>query len=147
MHGRSGPSASFVAGSRPVRDDRVSPPLWDLAYAAATIALTAIAQLALKWRMGQIGGLPEPLPDKIGFLFGMLLDPLIFVALVASALAWLTWIAALVRMDLGEAYSLLTLSYVLILLLSGWLLHEPLTAYKLLGVALIVAGTVITTRG
>lgn len=103
----------------------MTPRLWDLAYVALTVLLTAYAQVVLKWRMGRFGSLPERFTEKLVFLVGMLLDPLVFSVFVASGIAWLAWMAALVRMDLGEAYTLLSLSYVIVLLLSGWLLHEP----------------------
>jgi uncharacterized membrane protein len=41
----------------------------------------------------------------------------------------------------------MSLNFVLVLLLSGWLLGERVTAEKLIGVALIVAGTIVTSRG
>lgn len=132
--------------ARNARGAGVSPRLWDLTYVALTVVLTAYGQVVLKWRMRRFGSLPEGLADKLVFLAGMLFDPLIFSVLVTSAIAWLAWMAALVRMDLGEAYTLLSLSYVIVLLLSGWLLSEPLTAHRLIGVTLIVVGTFVATR-
>lgn len=49
--------------------------------------------------------------------------------------------------DLSHAYPFMSLNFVLVLLLSGWLLNEPITFPKVFGVILIVLGTVIAARG
>jgi uncharacterized membrane protein len=54
--------------------------------------------------------------------------------------------AALSRFDLNYAYPFMSLSFVLVLILSSWLLGEPLTLARALGVTLIVAGTVVASR-
>jgi drug/metabolite transporter (DMT)-like permease len=51
------------------------------------------------------------------------------------------------RFELSHAYPFMSLNFVIVLLLSGWLLSEPLTPQRLAGVALIMAGTVVAARG
>ena len=51
------------------------------------------------------------------------------------------------KFDLSYAYPFMSLTFVIVLLLSGWLLSEPLSVPKVLGVALIVVGTVVAARG
>jgi drug/metabolite transporter (DMT)-like permease len=41
----------------------------------------------------------------------------------------------------------MSLNFALVLVLSGWLLHEPVSLYRVAGVALIVAGTIVAARG
>lgn len=119
----------------------------DYLYIAATIGLTVYGQLILKWRMSYFGQLPAGSTEKIRFLFSILLDPAIFSGLAAAFLASLAWMAAMTRFDLSHAYPFMSLNFVVVLVLSGWLLHEPLSANKLAGVALIVLGTVVASRG
>ena len=121
--------------------------LFDYLYIFATIGLTVYGQLILKWRIGQFGPLPAELPDKLKFLFGLLFDPAIFSGFAAAFLASLAWMAAMTKFDLSHAYPFMSLNFVVVLLLSGWLLSEPMTLQKLLGVGLIVIGTVVAARG
>lgn len=119
----------------------------DYLYIFATIAFTVYGQLILKWRIVQFGPLPTELADKLKFLFFLLLDPAIFSGFAAAFLASLAWMAAMTKFDLSHAYPFMSLNFVVVLLLSGWLLSEPLTVQKAVGVGLIVVGTAVAARG
>lgn len=119
----------------------------DYLYIVATIGFTVYGQLILKWRIAQFGPLPPELIDKLKFLLGLLLDPAIFSGFAAGFLASLAWMAAMTKFDLSHAYPFMSLNFVVVLLLSGWLLSEPLTLQKALGVGLIVLGTLVAARG
>jgi len=72
----------------------------------------------------------------------------IFSGFAAAFLASLVWMAAITKFDLSHAYPFMSLNFVVVLLLSGWLLNEePVTLQKVLGIALIVLGTVVAARG
>ena len=116
-------------------------------YIFATVAFTVYGQLILKWRIAQFGALPSELADKLKFLLGLLLDPAIFSGFAAAFLASLAWMAAMTKFDLSHAYPFMSLNFVVVLLLSGWVLHEPLTAPKYIGIFFIVLGTTIAARG
>jgi uncharacterized membrane protein len=115
-------------------------------YILTTLTLTVYGQLVLKWRISQLGPLPESLKDKVLVLVSLILDPYVFSVYIAVFGAGLAWMAALSRFELNYAYPFMSLSFVLVLLLSSWLLGESLTVARALGVALIVAGTVIASR-
>lgn len=119
----------------------------DYLYIFATIGFTVYGQLILKWRIAQLGSLPADFPDKMKFLFGLLLDPAILSGFTAAFFASLAWMAAMTKFDLSHAYPFMSLNFVVVLLLSGWLLSEPMTIQKYLGVGLIVLGTVVVARG
>lgn len=119
----------------------------DYFYILATIAFTVYGQLILKWRIAQFGPLPVESVEKLKFLLGLLFDPAIFSGFAAAFLASLAWMAAMTKFDLSHAYPFMSLNFVVVLLLSGWLLSEPLTMQKSLGVGLIVLGTVVAARG
>jgi drug/metabolite transporter (DMT)-like permease len=119
----------------------------DYLYIALTVALTVYGQFILKWRIRDFGPLPADGFDKIRFLVLLVFDPAIFSGFVAAFLASLAWMAAMTRFDLSHAYPFTSLSFVIVLLLGGWLLDEPLTPYKVIGVGLIVLGTAIAARG
>ena len=119
----------------------------DYLYIGATIAFTVYGQLVLKWRVGFHGHLPADLGGKLRYVFGVLLDPWVISGLAAAFLASIAWIGAMTKFELSHAYPFMSLNFVVVLLLSGWLLVEPLTVQKSAGVALIVLGTVIAARG
>lgn len=121
--------------------------LIDYSYVFATIGLTVYGQLILKWRIAQVGALPASWGDKAKFLFSLLLDPAIFSGFAAAFLASLAWMAAMTKFDLSHAYPFMSLNFVVVLLLSGWLLSEPVSMQKLIGASLIVLGTLIAARG
>ena len=121
--------------------------LLDYLYIVATIGFTVYGQLILKWRIAKFGPLPTDLLEKLKFLISLLLDPAIFSGFAAAFLASLAWMAAMTKFDLSHAYPFMSLNFVVVLLLSGWLLNEPVTLQKTLGIALIVLGTVVAARG
>ena len=114
---------------------------------AATILLTVYGQVILKWRLAQLPPLPEPLLAKTARLAWLVFDPWIFSGFVAAFLASLAWMAALSKVELSVAYPFMSLNFVIVMLLGAWLLAEPLSWPKAIGVLLIVAGTVVASRG
>jgi multidrug transporter EmrE-like cation transporter len=119
----------------------------DYIYVLLTIALTVYGQLVLKWRVGQRGSFPSSTKQKIAFLMGLVFDPAVLSGFAAAFLASLAWMAAMTKFELSHAYPFMSLNFVMVLLLSAWLFHEPMTPNKLAGVALIIVGTVVVGRG
>lgn len=119
----------------------------DYLYIAATIAFTVYGQVVLKWRIPAYGALPEGPAEKARFLLLLLLDPVILSGFVAAFLAAFAWMAAMTKFDLSHAYPFMSLNFVAVILLSGWLLGENVSLQQMLGIALIVAGTVVAARG
>lgn len=116
-------------------------------YIAVTIALTVFGQIAIKLQVLRAGALPADSADKLAFLVRLLLNPWIIAAFGAAFLASIAWMGAMTKFELSHAYPFMSLNFVIVLLLSAWLFHEPLSATRVLGVALICAGTVVAARG
>lgn len=119
----------------------------DYFYIVATIVFTVYGQLILKWRIVKFGPLPVDSFEKLKFLLLLLVDPVIFSGFAAAFLASLAWMAAMTKFDLSHAYPFMSLNFVVVVLLSGWLLGEPLTFQRVIGVGLIVLGTAVAGRG
>ncbi len=120
---------------------------YDYIYIFATIIFTVYGQLILKWRITKYGVLPSDFVEKLKFLISLLFDPLIFSGFAAAFLASLAWMAAMTKFELSHAYPFMSMNFVIVLLLSGWLLSEPLSLQKVIGVALIVFGTIVASNG
>ena len=116
-------------------------------YIFMTIVLTVYGQIAIKWQVLKAGSLPEPLPEKIVFLLHLMFNPCIVSALLAALLAAVFWMAAMTRLQLSHAYPFMGLTFVLVLLASGFFFQEPINAYKVVGVALIFLGLVVASQG
>lgn len=116
-------------------------------YVFLTILLTVYGQLIIKWQVAGAGDFPAEPGDKFLFLARLLLNPWIISALAAALAAAIAWMAAMTRLDLSHAYPFMSLSFVLIVLLSGWLFHEPVTWPKIAGLVLISAGIIVGSQG
>lgn len=119
----------------------------DYAYIFATVLLTVYGQFVLKWRIGIYGDLPAGTFDKFRFLLSLLFDPWILSGFLAAFFASLAWMAAMTKFELSHAYPFMSLNFAIVLVLSGWLLNESLSSERILGVALIIVGTVVAARG
>ena len=116
-------------------------------YIFGTIFFTVYGQIVLKWRINGIGqSLPDALGDKILFLFKILFDPWVFSGFAAAFVASFFWMAAMTKFDISYAYPFMSSAFVLVFLLSVILFHEPVTWQKVVGLVLIVAGIIVTSR-
>lgn len=107
--------------------------------------MTTYGQIILKWQLSLAGPLPDSLPGKVLFLLSQFRSPWILSGFAAAGLAALCWMAALTQFELGYAYPFMSISFVLVLGFSALFLHEAATMPKLLGMALIVAGIIVSS--
>ena len=117
--------------------------LIDHVYIAVTIAFTVYGLLIMKWRIAKIGKLPDDVFEKIKLLLLLVVDPYIFSGFLAAFLASMAWMVAMTKFELSYAYPFTSLNFVVVLLLSGWILHEPLGIQKYIGIFFIVLGTTV----
>lgn len=107
-------------------------------------AMTVAANLLL--RKG-LAGIPEGLVGlaRIGHLIG---SASFAFGLVFYAMAMLPWLWVLSREPLGSAYPILVgTTFVLLFLGTSLTQGEPVTAWKLLGAAMIVLGIALAGKG
>jgi multidrug transporter EmrE-like cation transporter len=116
-------------------------------YLFSTISLTVYGQLIVKWRVGKAGALPTDIVPKIRFLTALILDPWILSALLLAVLAAFSWMAAMTKFELSYAYPFISLSFVMVTILSAVIFREPITLAKVMGLALVVTGIIISSRG
>ena len=116
-------------------------------YVFITVFLTVYSQVVIKWQVLAAGAFPADSAGQFWFLARLLLNPWVVSALAAGLLAVVSWMAAMTRLELSHAYPFMSLSFVLVLVLSGMVFDEPVTAYKMLGLSLIVAGIIVGSQG
>ena len=116
-------------------------------YIFLTIAFTVYGQIVLKWQVIGAGAFPQHSSEKIFFLGRLLLNPWVMSGFLAAFLASLAWMAAMTKLDLSHAYPFISLTFVLVIILSGVFFHEAITTPKIIGLGLIVLGIVVGSRG
>jgi len=115
-------------------------------YLITTVLLTVYGQLAFKWQVDEAGAFPAQTHDRLDYLARLAANPWMVSVGLSVLAAALTWGAALTQFELNFAYPFMSLSFVLVLLLSGIFFDESVTAAKLVGAMLIVAGLIIGSQ-
>jgi multidrug transporter EmrE-like cation transporter len=116
-------------------------------YIFGTIFFTVYGQLVLKWRISQVGALPDSsFLDKVLFLGQLLFDPWIFSGFLSAFIASFFWMAAMTKFELSFAYPFMSGAFVLVFILSVLLFHEAITWQKIVGLLLIVSGIFVTSQ-
>jgi multidrug transporter EmrE-like cation transporter len=116
-------------------------------YVALTILLTAFGQIAIKWQVLEAGELPVQPDQKIIFLAKLMINPWVMSAFLAALLASVSWMAAMTKLQLSHAYPFMSVTFVLVMVLSAAIFHEPITLYKVAGIGLVIAGLVVGSQG
>ena len=81
-----------------------------------------------------------------GLIRTIVTSPLVLLGLFLYACGALAWIAVLRRMDLGYAYPFLALNFVLIALVSRFILGEDVPLLRWVGIAVICVGILVVAR-
>lgn len=114
-----------------------------LAIVLFSVLAGALGQMLFKAAVNSTGELTLT-PEA---LIGLFTTPVFLLGLLVFAVSALTWLIALMRVDLSFAYPFLSLSYVIVTLGGALVFHENVTLPRLLGVAVIIAGLLIVAYG
>jgi drug/metabolite transporter (DMT)-like permease len=79
-------------------------------------------------------------------LIPILKVPQVFIGFVCYGISAVLWIAVVSNVDLSLAYPMVSLAYVLVFLASWLLLGEQISATRVLGLVIIVAGVLVISR-
>jgi len=111
------------------------------------VALNAAAQLLLKAATRASGVLVSDAGSIAWPAAAQLLRaPPLWVGLCCYGVSVLLWLGALSRVPVSIAYPLLSIGYIVNAFAAAVLFGESLTASKLGGIALIIAGVFVLTR-
>jgi len=113
-----------------------------------SISIAVGGQILLKMGMNKIGAVSINSIGSLGSLFiSALKNPLVITGLFCYVISAAIWIIVLSAVDLSFAYPFLGLTYVLILLVSKFILKEDVNPIRWIGAAVITAGVVLISRG
>ena len=117
-------------------------------YLILAICFGVVSQLIIKWKMSAFSFDDyETWQDKFILAFSMLLNPYIIIALILTLLAGVTWMIAMTKFEISYAYPFTLLGLVLVTIFSVVFFGESISVYKIGGIALIILGVVVISKG
>lgn len=110
----------------------------ELGLILTSVALNASAQILLRW-----GARQGTAPPGIEGLAATILRPGVLGGFACYGFSLLVWLRVLGRTDASFAYPFLGVGFALVALAGWFLLGEPMTARRLAGTAVIMAGVIL----
>jgi len=108
--------------------------------ALATPIFAAISQILMKWQTSLTSDQLEELDSKFLYLAHFLFRPWVIAAFFFTFLGGVTWILAISKLELSQAYPYVAITYVLVSAAGVFVFGETLSMQKLLGTAVVIAG-------
>lgn len=111
--------------------------------ALVSISLGAVGQFLLKLGVTRMGGLVFKKAELLSTAWKIATQPYIVTGLALFVFSMVLWLGVLSKMELSRAYPMVSISYVLVALMARFVLGEQLTATRMAGIAVILAGVVL----
>ena len=109
-----------------------------------SVALSVAGQLALKAAMDRVGRISSrDLKGPAGLLGRAAREPRVWFGLGLFGVSALFWLVVLSRVPLSVAYPFVGISYILIVLLARYALHERVPPLRWVGVVVVAAGIAV----
>ena len=105
------------------------------------VLLNTVAQLCLKKGMMIIGNVPLDVGAIMGMIPRVAVNLYVVSGMVCYVLSFGVWLIVLSKVDVSLAYPLLSIGYVATAIIGCYFMGEPLSIYKVLGIATICLGT------
>lgn len=107
-----------------------------------TVVTNAAAQLMLKQGMNSIGAFTVGSEPILALVFRIIFNPFVFFGLMIFVVSMGSHLFVLSRVDVSFAFPFLSIAYVLVALYAHFFMNELLTWNHIVGIGLIVGGTV-----
>jgi drug/metabolite transporter (DMT)-like permease len=119
-----------------------------IAMILLSVALAAVAQLALKTGMNEVTErlAPDPFSVNGASLKALVAETFVWAGLLLFGVSALVWLVVLSRASLSFAYPFASLTYVMILLFDLFVLDEEVPPLRWGGVAFIGIGIFLISR-
>jgi multidrug transporter EmrE-like cation transporter len=111
-----------------------------------SIFLNVAAQLLLKAAMNHIGKFTLSAGHLIPLIWQLMMNPFLIAGLFIYGISLCVWLLVLSRIDVGAAYPMMSIGFVVNAIGAYYLLNEPLSLTRILGIIIIVAGVFLVTR-
>jgi drug/metabolite transporter (DMT)-like permease len=117
-----------------------------VAMILVSVTLASLAQLTLKAGMNQVTEASGTVTVSGASLRAIVTNLLVWGGLALFGVSATVWIFVLSRTSLSFAYPFVALTYLVILLVDRFVLHEPVPPVRWAGVGLIMVGIVLVSR-
>ena len=122
-----------------------------LPFILFTVLTNAAAQLMLKQGMMTLPPLgtdgPTTALSLVTTVLKIVFHPFVFAGLCTFVISMASHLYVLSKVELSFAYPFLSLAYVVVAVATWWLWAEDMNAWRIAGIALICAGTVLIAQG
>jgi drug/metabolite transporter (DMT)-like permease len=108
-----------------------------------SVALSIVGQLILKRGMSDLGPVSLTSRSIFEIMWSIATNPFVVVGMIIFAASVLFWLIGLSRVPLSYAYPFISLSYVIILAASYFLLGEQFSLLRIAGVSVICLGVIL----
>lgn len=110
------------------------------------VLLNAGAQLLLKEGMRRIGYFEFAWVNFVPIGLQVAANPFVLAGLFAYVLSVAVWLLVLSRVEVGFAYPLLSVGYIVNAVAGYYLFQENLSLTRITGILIIIAGVYLVTR-
>ena len=110
------------------------------------VLLNAVAQLALKPGVSDMGAINLSMQTAVPVGMRLIKEPWLWVGLSCYGISAIVWILALSRVDVSIAYPMLSIGYVVNAFAAWALFGEVLNINRALGIGVIIVGVFILAR-
>lgn len=110
------------------------------------VLLNAGAQLLLKEGMRRIGYFEFVWANAVPIGLQVAANPFVLLGLLAYVVSVVVWLLVLSRVEVGFAYPLLSVGYIVNAVAGYYLFQENLSLTRVTGILIIVAGVYLVTR-
>ncbi|OQM77469.1 EamA family transporter [Manganibacter manganicus] len=117
-----------------------------LPFILFTVMTNAAAQLMLKQGMISLGVISFEGANPLLKLLQVVVNPWVFFGLCTFVISMASHLYVLSKVELSFAYPFLSLAYVAVAVFAYFLFREDLNAWRIAGIALICAGTVLIAQ-
>lgn len=113
-----------------------------------SIGIAVGGQILLKMGMNKIGEVSINSIGSLGQLFiNIFKSPIVMIGLFCYVISAAIWLVVLSAVDLSFAYPFIGLTYVLILVVSKFILKEDVNPIRWIGAGIITIGVIVVSRG
>jgi len=114
--------------------------------AIVSVALNALAQIALRKTMLGLGALPAMGADLLRVVLGLAFNPWFLAGMACYVVSIGCWMLVLAKTEVSLAYPLLSIGYVIAAVIGFLFLAENVTPQRIAGIAVICLGIVLISR-
>ena len=108
------------------------------------ILFASLGQVFWKIGMNSIGAIDK---FSIPGIISMFFNPIVLLGLLMYALSSVFWLIALSQKDLSYVYPFISLTFIIVLFLSYFVLKEQIGIARIVGTFIIIIGLMVVVRG